>query len=482
MTETNNPCIQEDPLQYDLLAAVHLVYMPSERATKSPWKTVIYRCIFSYIINTSSYNNNEMTISSSLTPRSSSSPGQEALSTLQDRLQFFVQNRPEQWAYTIFWRKENDASVVLAWGNGHFKGTKVLVGVQRKTLLEGDGSLDYLTDAEWFYMLSLTQSFAIGDNLIGKVYSTGNSTWLNGIQDLLEYGERAKEAKLHGIQTLVCIPTSSGVLELGSSEFIKENLGLLQQAKTLFGSEVATLVSKQPNPGTSFPFLDPINIAFADGIPVGEHEKKEQQHEAEIQMEVAMNGLSSSLVSEHSYFVEKRQMPKKKGRKPGNGREYVPVNHVIAERQRREKLKHLFNELRAVLPNVSGMDKSTLLEAAVCYINKLKANIQAAQMSSKKIEIEKLLNGRCNSDSKGLVMMEVEVRIHGPDAMIRMQCKNMNHPSARLMGALRDLEFQVLHMTVCSVEELMIQNVLASLPKGLGTEERVKAALISRLN
>lgn len=37
------------------------------------------------------------------------------------------------------------------------------------------------------------------------------------------------------------------------------------------------------------------------------------------------------------------------------------LDHVEAERQRREKLNHLFCELRGVVPNVSRMDKASLL-------------------------------------------------------------------------------------------------------------------------
>jgi hypothetical protein len=44
--------------------------------------------------------------------------------------------------------------------------------------------------------------------------------------------------------------------------------------------------------------------------------------------------------------------PRKRGRKPANDRE-EPLNHVQAERQRREKLNQRFYALRSVVPNVS---------------------------------------------------------------------------------------------------------------------------------
>jgi transcription factor MYC2 len=54
---------------------------------------------------------------------------------------------------------------------------------------------------------------------------------------------------------------------------------------------------------------------------------------------------------EHSLSPDPK-LPRKRGRKPANNRE-EPLNHVEAERQRREKLNQKFYALRAVVPNVS---------------------------------------------------------------------------------------------------------------------------------
>ena len=61
-----------------------------------------------------------------------------------------------------------------------------------------------------------------------------------------------------------------------------------------------------------------------------------------------------------------QKLPRKRGRKPANDRE-GPLDHVQAERQRREKLNQRFYALRSVVPNVSKVlstffkDKSVLL-------------------------------------------------------------------------------------------------------------------------
>ncbi|PQQ01908.1 uncharacterized protein Pyn_09452 [Prunus yedoensis var. nudiflora] len=49
--------------------------------------------------------------------------------------------------------------------------------------------------------------------------------------------ERVKEARMHGIQTLVCVATSCAVLELASLDVIKEDWGLVYLSKSLFGSD-----------------------------------------------------------------------------------------------------------------------------------------------------------------------------------------------------------------------------------------------------
>ncbi|KAI3925251.1 hypothetical protein MKW92_051949 [Papaver armeniacum] len=225
---------------------------------------------------------------------------------------------------------------------------------------------------------------------------------------------------------------------------------------------------------------------------------------------ISTNGTQSSSVdSEHSDSdgglftitpaLDKRRQPKKRGRKPGNGREN-PLNHVEAERQRREKLNHRFYALRAVVPNVSRMDKASLLADAVSYINQLKAKVNEYESSQveykkKKVKIETHENGLTSRgdgdststtidsscyDEQGDSKLETEVKILGCDAMIRVQSENLNHPSARLMNALRDLKCQVHHASVSSVKDLMLQDVVVRIPDELKNEDTLEAALLSR--
>jgi len=202
--------------------------------------------------------------------------------------------------------------------------------------------------------------------------------------------------------------------------------------------------------------------------------------------------------------VEKKT-PKKRGRKPGATRE-TPLNHVEAERQRREKLNHRFYALRSVVPHVTKMDKASLLSDAVSYINELKSKVTELEgqltRKSKKLKIEctdsitidnhsttttttnsvdQIRHNSSSAASFGVqnnLKVEVELKILGPDAMVRVQSENVNYPAARLMRALQDLELHVHHASISSVNDIMLQDIVVKVPIELSTEDRLKNALI----
>ncbi|KAL4341941.1 hypothetical protein GQ457_08G022220 [Hibiscus cannabinus] len=451
--------------------------------------------------------------------------------TLQQRLQYVIQRQPEWWSYAIFWQTSNDdlGRLFLAWGDGHFQGTKdaspklranasefqglhnerrkMVKGIQ--TLVGGNHDIDPsmidgtdIGDAEWFYMLSLTRSFSAGDGIPGKCFTTGSLVWLTGTHELQFYNcERAKEAQLHGIETLVCIPTSCGVLELGSSEIIRENWGLVQQVKYFFGSDLVGLLPKQSNPN---PDSNPTqflgrNMSFSDiSVIAGAQE----DHDNDTKKDSTRPGAGelSFVNSEHSDSDcpllpannREKRIPKKRGRKPGSGRETM-LNHVEAERQRREKLNHRFYALRAVVPNVSRMDKASLLSDAVSYINELKSKIEDLESElsreCKRVKVEATDNQSTTtsveqmaSAREGPSGVEVEIKIIGKDAMIRVQSENVNHPCARLMDALRDLEFKVHHASVTCVNEVVLQDIVVKVPHRFRSHEQaLKSALLRRI-
>ncbi|CAA7026561.1 unnamed protein product [Microthlaspi erraticum] len=559
--------------------------------------------------------------------------------TLQQRLQALIEGTHEGWTYAIFWQPSYDFSgaPVLGWGDGYYKGeedkgkprqksspppfsTPADQEYRKKVLRElnslisggvgpSDDAVDEeVTDTEWFFLVSMTQSFACGSGLAGKAFSTANAVWVSGVNQLSGSGcERAKQGGVFGMQTIACIPSANGVVELGSTEQIRQSSDLMNKVRILFnfdgGAEDLSGLNwnLDPDQGENDPSMwindpigapgsnDPVNGApssnsqqlfskFENGggssstitetpnpdptpspvhsqtqnpkfnnnfsrelnfstssttlvkprsgelLSFGDEGKRSFEnpdpisYSGQTQFENKRKksvGLSDDKVlsfgggdktggveSDHSDLEasvvkevpEKR--PKKRGRKPANGRE-EPLNHVEAERQRREKLNQRFYALRAVVPNVSKMDKASLLGDAIAYINELKSKVNKTE--SEKIQIKNQLEevklelagrkasagGDMSSSSSVTAIkpvgMEIEVKIIGWDAMIRVESSKRNHPAARLMSALMDLELEVNHASMSVVNDLMIQQATVKMGFRIYTQEQLRASLISKI-
>nr|XP_019709239.1 LOW QUALITY PROTEIN: transcription factor MYC2-like [Elaeis guineensis] len=404
--------------------------------------------------------------------------------TLQLRLQCLLHSRPEWWAYAILWRPAvtEDCPAVLSWGDGHFRGPrdadlprKAATDAPVGSASEGCG----VTDMEWFYVLSLTRSFAAGDTatVLTSAFGSQSPVWLAGAHALQACGcDRAREAQLHGIETLVCVPAGGGVLELGSAELIPEDWALVEQARTFLAA--APDVAADATGPLATPGRPPLQLR--------------------------RDGLSSWVDSEHSDAEEgtvvDRRRGKKRGRRAGTGKE-APVNHVEAERQRREKLNHRFYALRSVVPNVSRMDKASLLADAVTYIKELRARVEELEAEARKAKEEPKVvdqggsgpgittttpssNSTVSSEmgEGGEKVVQLDVAVVGTEeAMLRVQTENVKHPPARLMGALRDLEVGVHHGSVASLKGIMVQDVVVRVPQGLRDGESLKTALLAKL-
>nr|ADK91082.1 LMYC2 [Hevea brasiliensis] len=451
---------------------------------------------------------------------------QDSSPPLQQRLQFILQSRPEWWVYAIFWQASKDATgrLVLSWGDGHFRGTKEfaakacnkqnqpkfgfnlerkVINKESQTLFTDDMDMDRLPDVdvidyEWFYTVSVTRSFAIDDGILGRTFGSGAFIWLTGNNELQMYDcERVKEARMHGIQTLVCISTSCAVVELGSSNTIDKDWSLVQLCKSLFGGDTACLVSKEPShesqlqiPNTSFLDIGMFSASQKDT-------SAEKQNEGDKKKDPTGQGRSSSdsarSDSEGNFAAGNTDRLKKRGRAQLNGKE-LTLNYVEAERQRRERLNHRFYALRSVVPNVSKMDKASLLADAVTYIKELKAKVDELesklQAVSKKSKITSVTDNQStdsmidhirSSSAYKAKAMELEVKIVGSEAMIQFLSPDVNYPAARLMDALREVEFKVHHASMSSIKEVVLQDVVARVPDGLTNEELVRSAILQRM-
>ncbi|KAL8235896.1 hypothetical protein R6Q59_016977 [Mikania micrantha] len=415
------------------------------------------------------------------------------------KLQSLLQTQTHHpWAYAIFWQTVNhdDARLTLTWADGYFLQNHNKLLPLGPVLLK---EVQSPTDADWFYVISLTRSFTSGDGSApAKALESNSVVWLTGARSLLSVDcERAKEAHIHGLETLVYVPTSNGVVEMGSFQLIhqSDSSDLAQQAQSLFGAGSSCSSSSSP-PGTllaqpnrtdqggliSFAEEDSINV-----IDLGEPTLEKFGKRCRM----TKPNIPSSDTSEHS--DSDCQVLLTTTKKPGTNKK--PINHVEAERQRREKLNQRFYALRSVVPNVSKMDKASLLADAVCYIKELNQKIKELEsklqvpnnhrkLKKVKVEIAEISDDKprvAKPTNKNKTMeVEVKVKMVGEDAMIRVQSGNKDWPGSKLMCALRELRAKVYHASMSCVNDVMLQDVVTKIPGA--TEDEVRSYLLTRLN
>ncbi|KAF3620740.1 putative homeobox-leucine zipper protein ATHB-7-like [Capsicum annuum] len=406
--------------------------------------------------------------------------------TLQKILQYIIHNRQECWIYAIFWQASKDINnhLILSWGDGHFRGTKDT----------GSAKIDHgqnVMDSEWFYMVSMPQYFVAEDDLVVQAYASATYVWLASYYEMQLYTcDRAKEANLHGLRTIVCIATPSGVVELGSNDVIQENWEFVQFIKALFGS------NNDMNTTSNLPAVN--QVTLEDHQKIIKDVSPQQEEDNTIKQEITIE--NSDFENDDSSTINNIV-----NRSIKRAKKAMDI-HVEAERKRREKLNHRFYALRSVVPYVSKMDKASLLADAVTYINELKANIK--DLESKLIKLQNKKRHKSNNSSTTIMdqhdshdsvssirtdrtnnkslfstrnRMEIEAKIIGSEAVIRVQSLDVNYPCMRLMNAMRELEFQICHASVSSVKDLMLQDIVIRVPEEFSNEEALKSAIATKL-
>ncbi|ESW07260.1 hypothetical protein PHAVU_010G114800 [Phaseolus vulgaris] len=182
---------------------------------------------------------------------------------------------------------------------------------------------------------------------------------------------------------------------------------------------------------------------------------------------------------EERVSVADDRRPRKRGRKPANGRE-EPLNHVEAERQRREKLNQRFYALRAVVPNISKMDKASLLGDAIAYINELQAKLKTMESERERFGSTSMdgsaveANARAENHSNGAPDVDVQAAQDG--VVVKVSCPIDVHPVSKVIQTFKEAEIGVVDSKLTAANDTVFHTFVV---KSQGPDQLTKEKLIA---
>ncbi|CAL5397689.1 unnamed protein product [Camellia sinensis] len=196
-----------------------------------------------------------------------------------------------------------------------------------------------------------------------------------------------------------------------------------------------------------------------------------------VSVESEHSDIEASVKDELAVLADEKK-PRKRGRKPANGRE-EPLNHVEAERQRREKLNQRFYALRAVVPNISKMDKASLLGDAIAYITELEKKLKVMESETENLgkpSRESLdLEANPNSENQNQVH-NIEIQTTHDEVVVRVSCPLDTHPVSRVIQAFEEAKITVVESKVATGNHTVFHTFVI---KSQGSEQITMESLVA---
>ncbi|XP_054782356.1 transcription factor bHLH25-like isoform X2 [Prosopis cineraria] len=157
------------------------------------------------------------------------------------------------------------------------------------------------------------------------------------------------------------------------------------------------------------------------------------------------------------------------------------LDHIMAERKRRQELTEKFIALSATIPGLKKIDKASILSEAIIHVKQLQERVKELEEQNKKMSVETvsymLMMKKKSSSSSQLysnnhnnneeiqdttscemssdyyfrmneALPEVEARVLQKEVLIRIHCENQNGVVLNVLAQLHTLHFSIISHSV----------------------------------
>ncbi|KAG5021464.1 hypothetical protein JHK82_017365 [Glycine max] len=151
-------------------------------------------------------------------------------------------------------------------------------------------------------------------------------------------------------------------------------------------------------------------------------------------------------------------------RRPNQGAKKIrtssqTIDHIMAERRRRQELTERFIALSATIPGLNKTDKASVLRAAIDYVKQLQERVQELEKQDKKRSTESVIfikkpdpNGNdedtTSTETNCSILPEMEARVMGKEVLIEIHCEKENGVELKILDHLENLHLSVTGSSV----------------------------------
>ncbi|XP_021741173.1 transcription factor bHLH18-like [Chenopodium quinoa] len=224
--------------------------------------------------------------------------------------------------------------------------------------------------------------------------------------------------------------------------------------------------------GNDFPYY-PIFATTVPAFPEGNIHQSPRENKKETTMKQAVSSAGA-----------------KRKRRPSQVQD-----HIMAERKRRQLLRHMFISLSAILPGLKKIDKTTVLGEAIKHMKELQEKVKVLESVIAKRTMESVVavvkkskliidNGSSDDNVSSSTVddycgngddsfPEIQVKVMGKTLLLRVLCEKQKGILAKLFAEIDNQDLTITNFSVVPFESLALHvTIVAQMESGFNKNVR----------